>query len=160
MCYMHYQRYMRHGSTNAPRRPRKPPGERFWAKVNKTTTCWLWTGMLDRNGYGYFNPMDGRNNQLVHRWSYETSIGPIAEGLTLDHLCRVRNCVRPSHLDPVTLAENVSRGTSPSTVTARSGVCQRGHAFTPENTYVVPSTGARTCRACGRWRYRNRPLSR
>jgi hypothetical protein len=145
---MHYQRVMRHGSTNKPARPRTDPAQRFWAKVDKTPGCWLWTGMTDRNGYGYFNPMDGRHNQLAHRWSYETALGPIPPELTIDHLCRQRNCVRPSHLEAVTFVENIRRGTSISATTVRTGICQRGHAMTPENIYVTPSDGHRSCRVC------------
>jgi hypothetical protein len=86
----------------------KPAAERFWTKVEKSDTCWLWLGVRHRGGYGRFR---GADQELVyaHRWSYEHAIGPIPSGLTLDHLCRVTSCVRPSHMEPVTLAENLAR---------------------------------------------------
>ena len=79
--------------------------------------------------------------------------GPIPEGLTLDHLCRVRACVNPAHLEPVTLRENTLRSPSaPTAINARKTECLRGHAFTPENTWVHRSR--RCCRECKRswWR--------
>ena len=81
-------------------------GDRFWAKVDKGIFCWDWLGGKS-NGYGRFW-VEGRLVQ-AHRWAYETMVGPIPEGLTLDHLCRVRYCVNPSHLEPVTLGENIRR---------------------------------------------------
>jgi hypothetical protein len=71
------------------------------------TGCWLWTGYVDRHGYGQFK---GAKQGSAHRWSYEYHAGPIPEGLQLDHLCRVRSCVNPAHLEPVTCRVNVSRG--------------------------------------------------
>ncbi len=82
---------------------RKPVWERFWAKVEFTDTCWLWTGALDKGGYGFFQ------NKRAHRMSYEWAKGPIPAGLQLDHLCFVRNCVYPDHLEPVTAKENTRR---------------------------------------------------
>ena len=76
----------------------------FWGQVDKTDSCWLWTGHLDRNGYGKVG------NRLAHRMAYTMVKGVIPEGLSLDHLCRVHNCVNPDHLEPVTHAENVRRG--------------------------------------------------
>jgi hypothetical protein len=88
---------------------RTPPEERFWPKVCKTETCWLWTAFKNRDGYGRFNA-GGNQPVLVHRFAYELLVGPIAEGLELDHLCRVRACVRPEHLEPVPHRENLRRG--------------------------------------------------
>lgn len=120
--------------------------ERFWAKVDKTEGCWLWSGALTNEGYGSIT-VDG-SHVYAHRFSYELMVGPIDEGLHVDHLCSVRNCVRPEHLEPVTPRENFLRNTHRSSVAHRTDVCQRGHEFTPENTYVVPSTGNRRCREC------------
>ncbi len=155
---MHYQRLMRHGSLEKPKRPHADPLTRFWAKVNKDGPvpehaphlgpCWLWRPRSGRGGYAYFFRGPHLGLGLAHRWIYGQVVGPIPEGLTLDHLCRVRNCVNPAHLEPVTHEVNVRRGESPSTVTARTGVCQRGHAMTPDNVYVSPSDGARACREC------------
>ena len=80
---------------------------RFWSKVDATGDCWIWTGAL-ASGYGRFY----LNGQLrpAHRVAYETLVGSIPRGLDLDHLCRVRSCVNPDHLEPVTRAENLRRG--------------------------------------------------
>ena len=70
---------------------------RFWAKVNKTENCWFWTGSTTPDGYGRL--MRGNRGLYAHRVAYESTIGIIGEGLELDHLCRVRNCVNPTHLN-------------------------------------------------------------
>ena len=87
--------------------------DRFWAKVHKTDTCWLWTaGTLD--GYGRFHGggsyEKGTARQWkAHRFAYTLHHGPIEDGTTLDHLCRVKNCVNPDHLEPVSALENQRR---------------------------------------------------
>jgi hypothetical protein len=109
--------------------------------------CWLWTGTLTHDGY----PRAGA--RYMHRVSYEMHKGSIAEGMTLDHLCKIRKCCNPDHLEPVTLQENISRGN----YGWRSALthCKRGHEFTPENT-ILRATGGRNggarrdCRECGR----------
>ena len=78
---------------------------RFWNKVEKTETCWIWTGAKDTKGYGAFRDSDGRTVR-AHRFS----AGEPPRGLVWDHLCRVRNCVNPDHLEAVTQGENVRRG--------------------------------------------------
>jgi hypothetical protein len=70
--------------------------------------CWIWVGRLNRNGYGRVRTPEGE--MMAHRTSYEAHVGPIPDGLLLDHVCRVRCCVRPSHLEPVTHRENTLRG--------------------------------------------------
>lgn len=80
----------------------------FWSQVQKTETCWLWTGCTDKGGYGHL-PVNGRTTG-THRFSYVLHYGSIASGLVVDHLCRVHNCVNPSHLEAVTNKENILRG--------------------------------------------------
>lgn len=79
----------------------------FWNNVLKTESCWLWLGYKNYEGYGKFS--NNRKPVFVHRYSYELSNGVIKDGLTIDHLCRVRHCVNPDHLEAVTKKENISR---------------------------------------------------
>jgi hypothetical protein len=119
----------------------KTAEERFWLKVTKTEQCWLWTASTQR-GYGAFAVRAGKLIR-AHRFSYELLVGPIPEGLVIDHLCRVRACVNPAHMEVVTMGENTARSNRAKTQTH----CKRGHAFSPENTYNRPD-GARVCRVC------------
>lgn len=137
-CKLHFDRLLRTG------RPllRSVP-ERFWEQVEKTDECWIWTGHKNRDGYGRFGV--GGIQVQAHRWAYEESNGPIPKGLVIDHLCRVPSCVRPDHLEPVTLAENTTRGADHRR--SERGKCSKGHPYTPENTYYR-STGFRECRQC------------
>lgn len=97
-------------------RPSLREAERFWSKVtvvDDATSCWLWQAYISTNGYGEFRrEFDGERYPLVkaHRWAYEYVIGPVPDGLDLDHLCRTRACVRPDHLEPVSRSENLRRG--------------------------------------------------
>jgi hypothetical protein len=122
--------------------------ERFWKRIDKTDTCWLWRPPLTPAGYGQFFPTKG-TRMLAHRFAYELLVGPIPQGLTLDHLCRVRNCVNPEHLEPVTIGVNGRRGNSPWAINARKTHCPKGHEYDEANTYVSPQ-GRRLCRACHR----------
>jgi hypothetical protein len=84
--------------------------ERFWSKVNKygPNGCWLWTASIAPNGYGHFY-RGTTGGRVAHRFAYELLVGPIPEGLQLDHLCSNRGCVNPDHLEPVTAAINTRR---------------------------------------------------
>lgn len=129
--------------------PRPSVDERFFSKVHMTDGCWLWTAQLNEGGYGHFW-LSGRN-RLAHRVAYEQIVGPIPEGLTLDHLCRNPACVRPEHLEPVTGAENSRRGYGFGGINARKTHCWRGHELAGANLYVAKS-GYRHCRECQRIR--------
>lgn len=159
-CLKHYRRWSRHGDTTLPLRRCTPLMERLWAKVDKNGPtpeacpgpCWLWTGVVNWQGYGRIS--EGRAGQRylqAHRVTYEDAKGPIPTGLEPDHLCRVRNCVNPAHLELVTHRENLLRGETFVARHAAKTRCLRGHPFTAENTYV-DSAGGRNCRTCGRLR--------
>jgi hypothetical protein len=138
----------------APGRPLEP-AVRFWAKVDKhgpvpaarpdLGACWLWTASQNGLGYGQFRETD----RMVrpHRWVYAATFGPIPAGLDIDHLCRVRHCVNPAHLEAVTERENVLRGGMPNAGLSKRTHCGRGHAFDEANTYYRPD-GGRRCRKC------------
>lgn len=141
-CNKHYSRWRVHGDPHfAP----PSPEERFWAKVDRTEGCWLWTGPQAGGGYGQFS-IDGKFRP-AHRVAYEWIVGPIQPGLVLDHLCVVRLCVNPAHLEPVTQRENVLRSDALSAQNARKTHCKYGHEFTPENIKWTKQ-GWRTCRTC------------
>lgn len=144
--------------------------ERFWAKVDKTDTCWLWTGTVSAGGYGAFAVQAGKPVG-AHRYAYQTLIGPIPAGLFIDHLCHTeavkrgeceggkcihRLCVNPAHMEPVTNGENVRRGLGyrqePRTH------CKRDHPYDSFNTYIDPNgnRGCRACRTLASQRYRSK----
>ena len=145
---------------------------RFTAKIKiDPSGCWHWTGARVKptasrpngGGYGFFRA-DGRS-QLAHRVSYAHHVGPIPEGMTIDHTCHKadgscpgggrdcmhRRCVNPAHLEAVTQRVNNGRGMGTSADNARKTECVSGHPFSAENTYVT-KTGARHCRTCRRER--------
>ena len=120
---------------------------RFLNKINITEQCWLWTGATSKNGYGQF----WYAHQIgAHRFSYTWFVGPIADGLQLDHICRVRNCVNPDHLEVVTASTNVLRGPNHNREKTH---CKHGHCFDQANTIVL-SRGERRCRQCHSLRQR------
>ncbi len=125
---------------------------RFWMKVNKTDTCWLWMGCL-AEGYGVFNcVIDGIKHQRAHRVSYVLSGKKLIKNKTLDHLCRVRNCVRPDHLEQVSRKENIIRGFGAGAINHRKTYCKNGHPFDEDNTYYR-KYGGRDCRLCKQRRW-------
>jgi len=121
--------------------------------LHPVTGCFEWTGALERTGYARVNvrgPDDGVRKLCAHRVAYELWVGPIPDGLQLDHLCRVRHCVNPLHLEPVTARENTVRGVSLAAQNATLTQCRRGHPFDKQNT--MRWRGKRICRACHRVR--------
>lgn len=144
------------------------PEARFWPRVNRTPEgCWLWTAKAQTsNGYGQLR-VNGRM-VLVHRFAYELLVGPIPEGMQIDHLCRVRRCVNPDHLEPVTNLTNRQRSAPFRPRMHRptrrphpreQTHCIKGHPFDEANTGAQPT--GRRCRACAReatqrWRQRAR----
>lgn len=123
--------------------------ERFWSKVSPepTSGCMLWTACVNQFGYGLFRRATG---QMIaaHRRAYEFERGPIPDGLVIDHLCRVRSCVNPAHLEVVTQRENMSRGIAPAWLAYHRGTCAKGHLLDGLRT-----DGRRFCRACRDYRY-------
>jgi HNH endonuclease len=166
---------------------RKPLAERFWSRVEKNGPvpperpdlgpCWLWTGTPNQDGYGTINvwepdaqPFPRYLPRYVHRVSYEMEHGPIAAGYEVDHLCWVRNCVNPAHLEAVTVAEHRRRRRAgqrggPTWIKERTPeempvhmrpaeICRKGlHAMTGDNV-LTERSGLRRCRACKRERQR------
>lgn len=104
------------------------------------TGCCYWTAGTNTRGYGKAN-LNGKP-VMAHRVAYQLFVGPIPDGLTIDHLCRVRGCVNPLHLEPVTRRENTLRGYCPAAVNLRKQTCQYGHEF------YVRYNGKRACRIC------------
>lgn len=117
--------------------------QRILDRVERGPSCWTYPAYTV-GGYPRVK-VKGRA-RLVMRVVYEALVGPIPNGLELDHLCRNRGCVNPLHLEPVTHQENVRRGVGPTAINARKTRCIHGHEFTPENT-IVRSDG-RACRPC------------
>lgn len=88
--------------------PVRDPSDRFWAMVDRGPGCWVWRGARKQLGYGLYRV--GAKLKQAHRVAYELMVGPIPDGLVLDHLCRNPECVNPAHLEPVTHQENIRRG--------------------------------------------------
>lgn len=179
MCAMHRSRLRNHGTTEfvrPPGRPAEPMIDRFLRRVEFSestydgTRCLEWTGALTASGYGRFGTTSrgrGLKGVQAHRWLYERWVGPIPDGLVLDHLCHDprecqagndcphRRCVNPLHLAPTTIQANTARSAN-----VVKDCCVHGHPYTPENTYTHPTTGARACRECRRIDSHRRYLAR
>lgn len=122
--------------------------DRLWSKVDRNGPvpehrpdlgpCWVWTGAKTNAGYGQLGRrMGGKQfSMMAHRLAYEAVVGPIPDGLQIDHLCRVPSCVRPDHLEPVTLKENLMRGVGPSAINAKKTTCKRGHPLSGDNLFT------------------------
>lgn len=161
-CLAHYKRARRWGDPKIKRN--LPIEDRFAKRVQVGDfpegrpglgPCELWAGRRMVNGYGVLSTARG-TGVLAHRWAYEQFVGPIPEGLVIDHLCRVRHCVNPDHLEAVTNEENLRRGAGYGLRNGMRSTCINGHEYTPENTYTHPTKGSVTCRECARIRDRKR----
>lgn len=149
---------MPQSSQTAKRRVRGPSGQtpeqvilRF---TDRSSDCWLWLGR--KNPSGYAQIVIAKHQRSAHRVSYETFVGPIPAGLEIDHLCRVRHCVNPAHLEPVTRAENMRRAVAATGMVAGKPVggmqlgeeCLSGHLVDAENHYI--RRGLIRCLTCRR----------
>jgi len=123
--------------------------QRFQKKIelDLLTGCWVWKGTLEKNtGYGKITI--NVKSEYAHRVAYIHWNGEVPKGLELDHLCRNKNCVNPSHLEAVTHYENNLRGISPAAINAKKTHCMRGHEFAGDNLIIALKSGARLCRIC------------
>lgn len=135
------------------RGPRPTPViDRLLANVKEDEHgCWIWTGYCKPAGYGQITPGKDEwhsRTAYTHVIAYHFLVGPVPEGKQLDHLCRVRRCCNPEHLEPVTSGVNTKRGQAPHVVAHRENRCIKGHLLDAANSYVNPTTGWRRCRTC------------
>jgi len=159
-CTIHYDRWRRTGQF-------EPSSfeDRFWAKVDATGICWEWIGARNPAGYG----KTWRTDRYVdaHRAAWELLVGPIGQGLNIDHLCRNRSCINPDHLEPVPQWMNVMRAAgSVAAVNATKTHCPAGHEYDGTNTSFEKKAHGlgRRCKACrrdqARMRHRARKIRR
>lgn len=162
-CRKHYLRWLKSGDPNMVAYIVGDDEARLWGKVDVRgpDECWPWKGKLN-HGYGMLMVrVSGRSaSRFAHRLAYEFTVGPIPDGLHLDHVCHVpeecrlngecphRRCCNPAHLQPVTPRENTLRSNNVTAVNAAKTHCIRGHEFTEANTYRP--NGYRRCRTCMR----------
>ena len=126
---------------------------RFWNKVNKTDGCWLWTGSKS-SGYGTFG-MNGKTMR-AHRVAWQWLVKKPIQG-ELDHLCKIKSCVNPAHLEDVSHAENTRRADNLGTGQLKKTHCPSGHEYNETNTYIYKN-GCRYCRVCDKYRQRIRRM--
>lgn len=166
-CSMHSQRLARLGSPELP--PRPSPSERFWAKVDRCgpDECWPFLGYVKTNGYGVFDTwIPDHQRHYAHRFAYNDRVGPIPDGLDVDHQCHNldascpggwscphRRCCNPAHLRVCTRATNLRAGRKPGGPRPRPTHCIADHEFTAENTRWLRH-GYRQCKACAARRAR------
>lgn len=110
------------------------------ARINHAGECWEWALARNRQGYGVYNLGNGNGMYLAHRVSYTAFVGPIPDGLVIDHLCRNTACINPAHLEPVSVRTNSLRGMSPTAKAIRTGRCKRDHL-------IKSGTPCRPCNA-------------
>lgn len=130
-CAMHWKRWRTHGDTSVCTTNRYVPMiERFWMKIQKGPGCWQWTGAIS-DGYGSFGEGHKGRTHLAHRFAYELTVGPIPEGMQLDHRCSNRRCVNPAHLRPVTHKQNMEHdsGAQRNSTTGVLGVYRKKNRY-------------------------------
>lgn len=143
-CGKHYQRWRLTGRLTVKRILGDDKARLLsWVDADVDAPCWRWKGQISNGGYGLMSLTRKGHQRMMsaHRVSYMLLVGPIPDGLTLDHLCRNRWCVNPDHLEAVTLQVNMSRGAH-----ALKTHCPQGHPYDEANTYMNGSS--RDCRAC------------
>lgn len=156
-CTKHYQRWKKYGDTAVNFYDRSKI-DRFWSKVDrhgplpswrpKLGYCWIWNAARDKDGYGRFTIKKGLM-VMAHRFSFEIAYGPIDRNLQIDHLCRVRECVNPWHMELVTASINTLRGFNQASLNKQKTHCKWGHELTTENVYNPPKyPSRRCCRKC------------
>jgi hypothetical protein len=125
-----------------------------------TDDCWLWAGGFHSEGYGICRvKIDGKwCEERAHRLMYENMVGKIPVGLVIDHLCRVKSCINPLHLETVTIGENVLRGTGTSAQNAKKSHCPRGHEY--DTRQRAHGGFMRGCSVCVRAKARARALTK
>ena len=134
----------------------RPIDERLWESVDACGVCWEWNGSKQAGGYGQIS-RGHTETLLVHRLSWEILVGPIPDGLQLDHLCRNKTCVNPDHLEPVTFQENLRRGAPINAELLRRRThCVHGHPLSGDNIRIRSNRGKRerVCKECARRRGR------
>ncbi|MFE7214558.1 hypothetical protein ACFU93_32380 [Streptomyces sp. NPDC057611] len=162
----------RRGIPHRPSRHRVSPGELVLANIEVAPDgCWLYTGRVDREGYGKAPAVKGYSQQRAHRAAYVRAVGPLPRTVHLDHTChsndptcpggvtcKHRRCVNPAHLEPVSPRVNNERSNSRSAINARKTHCLNGHKFTPGDTRLRKRGGStrRECRQCARDQQRER----
>lgn len=150
--------------TSEHRKPTTPAIDRLMPRIYEGETshdelpCWLFRGSHNPQGYGQIGKgRRGEGQQLTHRVTYTYFRADVPEGLDLDHLCRVRGCCNPWHLEPVTRRVNNLRAVGLGKSNLKKTHCPYGHAYDEANTYRAPGTpNSRMCRACSRLRARAR----
>ena len=167
MCNAHYLRWVRSTPPGERESSRRPVLDRFFGLVNKMGPvarndpslgrCWVWTGGSscgtgNSSPYGVF--WANGTSHRAHVFSYKTFVGPIPDGLDLDHFaCDRTLCVNPDHLRPATKRVNILRSTGPAAINAEKTHCPQGHAYDEQNTRIN-SQGRRVCIICARKRDR------
>jgi hypothetical protein len=133
----------------------KPHQQAFDEKIVKTNEgCWRWNGAKNHDGYAMLK------DEIAHRWSYQRYIGPLVQGLEIDHVCGVRDCVNPKHLEQVTHLVNIRRAIAKGSYDkcrnylgdfqSRKKHCKRGHPYSGDNLKIeiYKDIVARRCRTC------------